>query len=118
MLTIYYFFSRGYVCNLCSYLYIMLLRPRKFKYKNIYKRRFFRFANKAGLKFGHVGLQLRQPLRLNSKQMFRYKLFLKKASKRSDKTLRYAWFGLFPHIPISRKVEGSRMGKGKGKLAG
>jgi len=24
----------------------------------------------------------------------------------------------FPHIPLSKKVEGSRMGKGKGKLAG
>ena len=96
----------------------MLLRPRKFKYKNLSKRRSFRFSIKTNLLFGHTGLLLLQPLRLNAKQMFRYKLFLKKAAKRSDKTLRRAWFNLFPHLPISRKVAGSRMGKGKGKLAG
>ena len=44
--------------------------------------------------------------------------FLKKSSRKFDKTLRYMWFHVFPHIPITRKVEGSRMGKGKGKLAG
>ena len=26
------------------------------------------------------------------------------------------WFNIFPHLPLTRKVEGSRMGKGKGKL--
>lgn len=98
----------------------MSLRPRKFKYKNIHKRRFFRFSNLKvnKLTYGQLGLVLLQPLRLNSKQIFRYKLFFKKASRRSDKTLRFVWFNLFPHIPLSRKVEGSRMGKGKGKLAG
>ena len=50
--------------------------------------------------------------------MFRYKLFLKKAARRTDKTLRKVWFYVFPHLPITRKVAGSRMGKGKGKLAG
>ena len=68
----------------------MLLRPRKFKYKNLHKRRRFRFNTKTRLNFGQVGIRLLQPLRLNSKQMFRYKLFLKKAAKRSDKTLRQA----------------------------
>lgn len=84
----------------------------------MHKRRFFRFPIKTSLIFGQVGLLLTQPLRLNSKQMFRYKLFLKKSSKRTDKTLRRFWFNLFPHLPISRKIAGSRMGKGKGKLAG
>lgn len=96
----------------------MLLRPRKFKRKNITKRRRLRFFKKSILAYGQIGLVLLQPLRLNSKQIFRYKLFFKKASKRSDKTLRKAWFKLFPHLPISRKVFGSRMGKGKGKLDG
>lgn len=96
----------------------MLLRPRKFPHKNIHKRRSFRFSGGTKFRFGQVGLVILQPLRLNSKQLYRYKLFLKKASRRSDRTLRYVWFNLFPHLPISRKVEGSRMGKGKGKLAG
>jgi len=94
------------------------LRPRKFSYKNIHKRRFFRYSKPTNLLYGQVGLVILQPLRLNSKQIFRYKLFLKKASRKSDKTLRFTWFHIFPHIPLSRKVEGSRMGKGKGKLAG
>ena len=96
----------------------MLLRPRKFKHKNIFKRRSFRFTKLTQLIFGNIGLLLLQPLRLNSKQVFRYKIFLKKSSRKFDKTLRYLWFNVFPHIPLSRKVEGSRMGKGKGKLAG
>lgn len=96
----------------------MLFRPRKFAHKNIHKRRFFRLSTWGKLNYGNIGLFLIQPLRLNSKQMFRYKLFLKKAARRTDKTLRKVWFYVFPHLPITRKVAGSRMGKGKGKLAG
>ena len=96
----------------------MLLRPRKFTYKNIFKRRSFRFSKLTKLLFGNIGLLLLQPLRLNSKHVFRYKLFLKKAARKFDITLRYFWFNIFPHLPFSRKVEGSRMGKGTGKLAG
>jgi large subunit ribosomal protein L16 len=96
----------------------LLIRPRKFKYKNISKRRFFRLPSYPKLNFGQIGLLLLQPLRLNSRQMGRFKIFLKRSSKRGDKTLRKVWFNLFPHVPISRKVAGSRMGKGKGKLAG
>lgn len=96
----------------------MLLRPRKFKYKNSHKRRFFRFFTDSKFNYGYIGLRLLRPVRLNSKQIFRFKLFLKKSSRRSDKTLRKVWFNLFPHLPITRKVKGSRMGKGKGKLDG
>ena len=64
-----------------------------------------------------MGLQILQPLRLNNKHIFRIKLFLKKAARRSDKTSRVVWFNLFPHLPLSKKIEGSRMGKGTGKLS-
>ena len=67
--------------------------------------------------FGHSGLLLLQPIRLNGKMVSKYKLFLKRSARRSDKTLRKSWFNLFPHVPVSRKAKGSRMGKGKGKLA-
>jgi ribosomal protein L16/L10AE len=49
--------------------------------------------------------------------MFRLKLFLKKAARKTDKTLRRVWVNTFPHIPLTKKVIGSRMGKGKGKLS-
>ena len=94
------------------------MRPRKFIYKSKYKNRSLKFSKNSKLSFGCAGLLLLQPIKLNSKQLFRYKLFLKKSSRRSDRTLRSSWFNLFPHIPISRKVKGARMGKGKGKLSG
>ena len=96
----------------------MLLNPRKFKNKNIFKKRSYVNFKRVSLSYGQYGLRLLQPLWVSNKQVFRYKLLLKKAAKRSDKTSRKVWFNLFPHLPLTRKVEGSRMGKGKGKLAG
>ena len=69
------------------------------------------------LNYGQVGLKLLQPLRLTSRHIFRFKLFLKKGSKRVDKTYRKLWFNIFPTLPLTKKVLGSRMGKGKGKLS-
>lgn len=99
----------------------MLLRPRKFKYKNIFKRRSLRFSKirtSIKLVYGDLGLMIMQPLRLNSKHIFRQKLLIKRGSRKYDITKRKVWFNIFPHIPLSRKVEGSRMGKGTGKLSG
>jgi len=96
----------------------MLLRPRKFLYKSVFKKRRLVNSRATNLTYGQHALRLLQPLWVNNKQIFRYKLFLKKAARRSDKTSRKVWFNLFPHLPLTRKVEGSRMGKGKGKLAG
>ena len=67
----------------------MVLRPRKFKYKNIQKRRKNNFYPRKGkLLYGQAGLILLQPLRLQNKQIFRFKLVLKKSARRSDKTRR------------------------------
>ena len=97
----------------------MVLQPRKFKYKLKHKRRKINFRTKLkrNLFFGQVGLVLTKPLFINSKKMFRLKLFLKKAARRTDKTSRKVWVNTFPHIPLTKKVIGSRMGKGKGKLS-
>jgi large subunit ribosomal protein L16 len=53
---------------------------------------------------------------LTGGQIFRLKLLLKRSVKKSDKTRRSVWFHAFPHLPLSRKPVGLRMGKGKGKL--
>jgi large subunit ribosomal protein L16 len=68
--------------------------------------------------FGDTGLQLLQPLNITAKRLFRIKMQLKKGSRRVDKTLRKVWLSAFPHLPLTKKVAGSRMGKGKGKLKG
>ena len=97
----------------------MLLRPRKFIFKNRRKKRnpFLRARNN-NLIFGDSGLQLLQPLNITAKRLFRIKMQLKKGSRRVDKTSRKVWLNAFPHLPLTKKVAGSRMGKGKGKLKG
>jgi large subunit ribosomal protein L16 len=98
----------------------LLLQPRNFIYKRKQKSRsLISFNNsylKQNLSYGNSGLMILKPLHLSSFQLFRLKLFLKRSSKKSDRTRRIFWFNAFPHIPLTRKPKGLRMGKGKGKL--
>lgn len=94
------------------------MQPRRFKSKIRQKvRKFLSVHSDKKLVFGTTGLLLLQPVYLTGVQIFRLKLFLKKATKRSDLTFRYIWFYAFPHLPLTRKPDGIRMGKGKGKMS-
>lgn len=93
----------------------MSMRPRKFIFKKMFKRRSSLSPKNNHLNYGEMGLQILQPLRLHAKRMFRLKLFLKRSSRKVDTTRRQMWFNLFPHLPLTKKVKGSRMGKGSGK---
>jgi large subunit ribosomal protein L16 len=131
-LTIFLFFfidywhncHNGPVRRLRSLAYrdYLILQPRHFIYKKKQKnRKFFNFNKNCFkrnffFKFGSAGLLLLQPAQLTSMQIFRFKLFLKRASKKSDITNRFVWFNAFPHLPLTKKPTGTRMGKGKGKL--
>jgi hypothetical protein len=44
---------------------------------------------KKKLHFGGAGLMILKPVHLTSNQLFRFKLFLKRASKKSDRTRRF-----------------------------
>lgn len=96
----------------------MLLRPRKFSHKNVFKRRVILKPRDqiSVFNFGTQSLCISKNVALTSQKMFRLKLILKKGSRRTDKTSRKLWFNAFPHLPLTKKVIGSRMGKGKGKL--
>lgn len=96
----------------------MTLQPRSFFYKKKQKKRScFSFnSSKISLNFGSCGLTILNPVQLTSIQISRFKLFLKRSSRKSDYTRRFVWFSAFPHIPLTRKPNGTRMGKGKGKL--
>ena len=95
----------------------MLLQPRNFKFKKIQKNRNFKFFKlPVNLLFGTTGLLILNSIRLMSTHINKFKLFLKKAVRNFIKTRRFFWFNSFPHLPLSRKSIGSRMGKGKGKL--
>lgn len=98
----------------------MLLQPRNFFYKRKQKSRSLVSFNNSSLKknlnFGGAGLMLLKPAQLTANQLFRFKLFLKRSARKSDRTRRYVWFLAFPHLPLTKKANGVRMGKGKGKL--
>jgi len=105
----------------------LLLRPRRTIYKNFQKQRSIKtFKNKTffhknstnKLVYGQFGLKNKNSdFYLYNKYLFKIKLFLKKSVRRSNITDRHLWVKVFPHIPITKKVIGSRMGKGKGKPA-
>ncbi len=96
----------------------MLLQPRNFIFKKKQKNRRFLSFNSLhnNLSFGGSGLLLLRAIQLTAKQLSRFKLFLKRAMKKADRTRRFVWFHAFPHLPLTAKSKGTRMGKGKGKL--
>lgn len=100
----------------------MILQPRHFTYKRKQKNRTTHWSKINFLtpfnvlKYGDAGLRLLQSAQLTASQIFRFKLFLKRASRKSDITNRFVWFNAFPHLPLTKKPTGTRMGKGKGKL--
>lgn len=96
----------------------MLLQPRYFLFKRKQKNRknYSHKLNKTFFVFGSAGTLLLNPIHLSAKKLFRLKLFLKRASRKSDYTKRFVWLHAFPHLPVTKKPTGTRMGKGKGKL--
>lgn len=95
----------------------MMLQPRKFKYKTRQKKRRAYSPITTKLVYGDCGLVLERPYRVSAKKIFRLKLFLKRSAKKSSRTGRRFWVSAFPHLPLSRKPKGMRMGKGSGKLS-
>lgn len=95
----------------------MMLQPRKFKFKTRQKRRSASTPTEPKIKYGSAALVLLRPFRVSAKKIFRLKLFLKRSARKSDLTKRAFWVSIFPHLPLSRKPKGVRMGKGAGKLS-
>ena len=95
----------------------MMLQPRKFKYKSRQKGRTTTKFTETQMSYGTVGLVLLRQFRISAKKIFRLKLFLKRSARKADWTKRAFWVSIFPHLPLSRKAKGVRMGKGAGKLA-
>lgn len=96
----------------------MQLQPRTFLFKRKQKsRKLYHFKkNLVPFRFGGVSIILLNPVFLTAKNLFRLKLFLKRASRKTDYTRRFVWINAFPHLPLTKKPTGTRMGKGKGKL--
>ena len=95
----------------------MILQPRKFKYKTRQTLRSAKNPSSPKFKYGNMAVIILQPFQVSAKRIFRLNLFLKRSSRKSDITNRAFWLSVFPHLPLSRKSKGMRMGKGAGKLA-
>jgi hypothetical protein len=65
------------------------LQPRNFKSKKKQKKRsFLRFNTNYNLKFGNAALLITRPVIFTASHLSKLKFFLKKATKKGDKTKR------------------------------
>lgn len=88
--------------------------PNQSKYNKVRKGRLKRLEFKANsLKFGTVGLKAAESGVITSRQIEAARQAISKKIKRKGKV----WIKIFPDLPITSKLTGVRMGKGKGQLA-
>ncbi|HEX9665724.1 MAG TPA: 50S ribosomal protein L16 [Thermodesulfobacteriota bacterium] len=92
-----------------------MLQPARTKYRKQHKRRIRGSATKgASLAFGDFGLQSVECGRINARQIEAARIAITRHVKRGAKL----WIRIFPHKPYTKKAAETRMGKGKGDVAG
>lgn len=91
----------------------MFLQPKKFKYKKIQKGKFPKIKYKSTkLTFGNIGLKANQSGRITARQLESARQAIVRKIKRKGKL----WINIFPTIPVTKKPNEVRMGKGKGNV--
>ena len=84
------------------------------KYKKFRKSRLKKLEFKTNnLKFGTFGLKAAESGVIKSSQILAAKQIILKKIKKKGKL----WVCIFPHLSVSSKSVGSRMGKGKGSIS-
>lgn len=92
-----------------------MLQPARTKYRKQHKRRIRGSATKgASLAFGDFGLQSVECGRINAREIEAARIAITRHVKRGAKL----WIRIFPHKPYTKKPAETRMGKGKGDVAG
>ncbi|MCX7704842.1 MAG: 50S ribosomal protein L16 [bacterium] len=93
----------------------MPLMPKRVKYRKVQKGRTKGKATRgATIYFGDFGLQVLEPGRLKSNQIEAARIAITHFLKSKGKL----WIRIFPDRPFTRKPAETRMGKGKGDVAG
>lgn len=88
-----------------------LLLPKKTKYRKAFKGRNGGEATRGNyIAFGDYGLQSLENERINSRQIEAARRAITGQTKRGGKI----WIRIFPHIPVTKKALGLKMGGGKG----
>src|SRR3989304_1243462 len=92
-----------------------MLQPARTKYRKQQKGRTRGLATRgATLAFGEFGLQSLECARLTSQQIEAGRVAVTRHVKRGAKL----WVRIFPDKPVTKKPAETRMGKGKGDIAG
>ncbi len=93
----------------------MPLMPKRVKYRKVQKGRTKGKASRgATIYFGDYALQVLQPGRLKSNQIEAARIAITHHLKSKGKL----WIRIFPDRPFTKKPAETRMGKGKGDVAG
>ncbi len=93
----------------------MPLMPKRVKYRKVQKGRTKGKASRgATIYFGDFGLQVLQPGRLKNNQIEAARIAITHYLKSKGKL----WIRIFPDRPFTKKPAETRMGKGKGDVAG
>ncbi|HOK79379.1 MAG TPA: 50S ribosomal protein L16 [bacterium] len=93
----------------------MPLMPKRVKYRKVQKGRTKGKATRgATIYFGDFGLQVLSPGRLKSNQIEAARIAITHHLKSKGKL----WIRIFPDRPFTKKPAETRMGKGKGDVAG
>ncbi|GJM44021.1 MAG: 50S ribosomal protein L16 [Gemmatimonadota bacterium] len=88
-----------------------MLMPKRSKYRKQQKGRMRGVAIRgSNIDFGEYALQALEPGKITSRQIEAARVALTRRVKRGGKI----WIRMFPHKPITRKPQETRMGKGKG----
>jgi large subunit ribosomal protein L16 len=93
----------------------MMLLPKKTKYRNFQKggKRICGIADSGSkIVFGSFALKVLNAGRLKSNQIEAARRCITRTMKRVGKL----WIRVFPHVPVTSKAAGTRMGGGKGAI--
>lgn len=93
----------------------MLLRPKKVKFEKTFKNKFKNHYINNNLVYGQYGIKILRLTTITARVMNRYLIFIKRITKRAEKTSRKFWINFRVSIPLIKKSKGSRMGKGRSK---
>ncbi len=88
-----------------------MLQPSRTKFRKAFKGRIHGVATSgAKLAFGQYGLKALEPERVTARQIEAARRALTRFMKRAGRV----WIRVYPDVPVSKKPNDIRMGKGKG----
>ena len=90
-----------------------MLIPSRTKYRRVHRLPYEgRSRGNRELHFGDYGLQAKEGAWITSNQIEAARIAMTRYMKRGGKV----WINIFPHLPLTSKAIGTRMGKGKGSV--